>query len=225
MGCDIHMAVEVRDDGAWRSADHWSAGDIVNEIYNDRSYSVFSILAGVRNNYGIKPISEPRGAPADASDEVKAWITEWNGYGHSHSYLSLRELLDHDWSTPIHVDGWLNLKGWGTLACVGRPTSWSGAISGAGIVHHEQTDFERAQNRLYKTHEKPWDLYHNDQGAVDRFVAELGDPPNSQPVVHARWRVPQTEYAKNFIVEVIPKLWKIGNGRADDMRIVFLFDN
>lgn len=40
-------------------------------IYIDRNYELFSILANVRNNGEIIPISEPRGFPKNASNEIE----------------------------------------------------------------------------------------------------------------------------------------------------------
>lgn len=71
-----------------------------HEFYDNRNYYLYSILADVRN-YGldrIKPICEPRGVPEDASSSYKYMVDRWNGDGHSHSYFTLTELLEIDWS-------------------------------------------------------------------------------------------------------------------------------
>lgn len=59
-----------------------------------RHYDLFAVLAGVRN-YGDRqlPISSPRGLPPDVSSLIQKASDRWDSDGHSHSYLTLRELL------------------------------------------------------------------------------------------------------------------------------------
>jgi hypothetical protein len=86
---------------AWVTADTWHWNDTywgADEYYDDRNYFLFAILADVRNGYGIEPLSEPRGVPADSCYPIKYIVNEWEGDGHSHSYFTLKELLDVDWS-------------------------------------------------------------------------------------------------------------------------------
>jgi hypothetical protein len=47
------------------------------EIYHERNYSLFALLANVRNSAGVKPISEPRGLPEDVSEIVKKISDQW----------------------------------------------------------------------------------------------------------------------------------------------------
>lgn len=92
MGCDIHTHVEIKKENKWLHIDE------VPEEFDRRNYSIFSILAGVRSSFNIKPISEPKGIPEDISRETKENIEEWNGDGHSHSYLTLKELDTFDYT-------------------------------------------------------------------------------------------------------------------------------
>ena len=85
----------------WVSADSWSKDDSwhADEMYNGRSYYLFAILADVRNGSSdIDPIYYPRGIPDDASSGYKYVVDRWDGDGHSHSYFTLDELLNFDWS-------------------------------------------------------------------------------------------------------------------------------
>jgi hypothetical protein len=85
----------------WVSADTWSKDDSwhADEMYNGRSYYLFAILADVRNGSGgIEPIDYPRGIPDDASSGYKYAVDRWDGDGHSHSYFTLDELINFDWS-------------------------------------------------------------------------------------------------------------------------------
>ena len=85
---------------AWVTADTWYWEDTywrADEYYHDRNYFLFAILADVRNQFRIDPLSEPRGIPADSCYPIKYIVNEWKGDGHSHSYFTLKELLDVDW--------------------------------------------------------------------------------------------------------------------------------
>jgi len=127
MGCDIHFFTErftssndyegPRDllvdrsnrideivDGKpsierWVSADAWDIDDgdwLCVERYDGRNYYLFSILADVRNS-GEEVIDYPRGIPLDASCGYLHKCDSWSSDAHSHSYFTLRELLDVDW--------------------------------------------------------------------------------------------------------------------------------
>lgn len=98
MGCDIHSFVERRD------VDHWlrvkaSFPDGIypsNEPFGWRSYGLFGFLANVRNYSQVPPIAHARGLPKDLSAEMLTVLEDTDG-NHSHSYLTLAELLAHDY--------------------------------------------------------------------------------------------------------------------------------
>ena len=68
--------------------------------YGGRCYSLFGILAGVRNpsNTMIGGEFNLKGIPDDASPTVKSTSDEWDVDGHSHNYFTVQELLDSDYS-------------------------------------------------------------------------------------------------------------------------------
>lgn len=125
MGCDIHMAVEVRRNGKWeralppeharvpceveeaRRGDPWSVRRAEVEWFTDRRYALFGALAGVRN-YDVSPIAEPRGLPNDVSEEVRKLATyDYDNPGdvqlgdHSFTWLTLDEVLAYDWNQKM----------------------------------------------------------------------------------------------------------------------------
>ena len=59
MGCDIHSLSQRLINNQWI--------DINYKPFDERDYSLFSFLAGVRNKIGITPISKPKGLPKDLS--------------------------------------------------------------------------------------------------------------------------------------------------------------
>lgn len=98
MGCDIHLAVEVRKNGKWErrlpppearvphyvekareDPDAWYANGAMVTWYDERNYDCFAILANVCNGHGFAgiptgggfvPSSAPRGMPKDVSTAV-----------------------------------------------------------------------------------------------------------------------------------------------------------
>lgn len=71
---------------------------VMDEPYGGRNYELFSKLADVRSYGENNPIDEPRGIPIDCSLFFQIRCNQWEGDGHSHSYLYLKELLEHDFS-------------------------------------------------------------------------------------------------------------------------------
>ncbi|MBI5546485.1 MAG: hypothetical protein HY901_21600 [Deltaproteobacteria bacterium] len=99
MGCDIHSWLERREGGRWVYATRLSDDpDQEIDAYNERRYSTFAVLAGVRNYDELQPIRTPRGLPPDVSPEGTKRAAEWADDAHSHGWFSLRELLDFDWT-------------------------------------------------------------------------------------------------------------------------------
>lgn len=99
MGCDIHIVVERNWDGKWvgmrtdrgfvRGGYNGEETDWVYPDVGQRDYAFFARLAGVR---GDGP--EPLGMPRDPSDLTLALAKEWEGDGHSFSYLPLKEFAE-----------------------------------------------------------------------------------------------------------------------------------
>jgi len=90
MGCDIHAFVEILvTNGTWEMAE---------ELDLNRSYSLFGLLADVRNYSETKPIVPRRGIPSDLSSELLNFAA--NSMCHSHTWYLLSELLAFDWQQP-----------------------------------------------------------------------------------------------------------------------------
>lgn len=120
MGCDIHDIVQVQNEsGEWET--------VINDFLGGQYYGLFAVIGDVRNYYDIPPIASYRGIPADienqiaqtekeliASDAISAWhsydkaqeiVLGDAAYGdHSHSWVTLRELLDYDWEKKVEVN-------------------------------------------------------------------------------------------------------------------------
>jgi hypothetical protein len=120
MGCDIHSLAERRNnDGDLEPIiifeERYPGYTTEWEPFRSRNYSIFSFLAGVRN-YGpqIVPFSEPRGLPDDShsinymyekyrqicidEDDDICSFEDWESDYHSHSWLTIEELVNFDYS-------------------------------------------------------------------------------------------------------------------------------
>lgn len=100
----LSEVLEDTSKSRWVSADNWQIEDGEwqidwnDEYYGDRNYYIFGILADVRNDGGVEPIDYPKGIPDDASYGYLYKCEQWDSDGHSHSYFTLDELLNVDWS-------------------------------------------------------------------------------------------------------------------------------
>lgn len=84
MGCDIHGFWEARSpSGKWFA---------IHEINNDRSYTWFGAVAGVRSS--ISPIVPVRGSPVDASIAWADYCTDEiaSGFLHHSTWLTPSEI-------------------------------------------------------------------------------------------------------------------------------------
>ncbi len=99
MGCDIHLVIETKaPDGEWVGT--WNSGGPWVDKYDphtrahpfivlgERDYAFFGAVAGVRID-GPKPL----GMPEDASPLARTCALAWDGDGHSHSYMPMREFI------------------------------------------------------------------------------------------------------------------------------------
>ena len=79
MGCDIHIFIEYR-----KSNQNWSSD---GEYDYRRNYYTFALMADVRNNGMVKPISKPRGLPEDVNEKTNHGLSSY----HSLSWLTFEE--------------------------------------------------------------------------------------------------------------------------------------
>ena len=97
MGCDIH--------GFWEAqtpSGEWIAFRFVNDT---RSYEWFGIIADVRSSQ--ESLTSHRGIPGTASPGWKTYCERWGRDLHSHTHLTLHEVVnanmllskkEHDWA-------------------------------------------------------------------------------------------------------------------------------
>lgn len=148
MGADIHVRVEYQPfvDGQWHDGDFYKRNPYYGKdghddeleferegICEERDYFRFALLADVRNDGRIRPISEPKGVPVDACASVVDDMEYWGDDGHSHSYFTLRELMDWYASNSkqvFTVTGFISPEAAVALDTKGEiPTMWCGWTS------------------------------------------------------------------------------------------------
>lgn len=157
MGCDIHFHVEKKTDQGWVRAEpqvknedygRWDDEPEFKreEFYGGRNYSLFAMLADVRNSYDLEPITATRGIPEDVSDDVRQEYDGWGIDGHSHSWLCLRELLTVPWhENQLTHQGWVMPDEFDRWDKYGRdPESWCQGVSGRNVRHIEPDEMRES---------------------------------------------------------------------------------
>jgi len=222
IGCDIHCFVEKRmADGSWEQIT-----DFVSDYYdpdNDyfqgdsfahadcpldgRNYSVFAVMADVRNGLGfagcdtgdaIEPIAMPKGLPDDCCAEIRKESDEWDCDGHSHSHLSVAEIMAYDPDTPLNKRGIVSPSEYAVFKEKGQPESWCGMVSGPGIIIVNE----------------------------DKIEQTIKNNPEARVYAKVAWTVPVKDYCSSLFVHALDQLKKrCDSHEMDDVRLVFWFDN
>lgn len=147
MGTDIHGGfIKVLKD---ENGDVVSKQPIKTNWNFDRNYTLFAILAGVRNGYGfagcyrhepLQPIAEGRGLPEFISvvEEFGCWLGE-----HSYTYMTVNEILEwKGWSDHLSQGGIVSVEHYEETIAKGKdPERWCGGISGGDVFVIEQEDY------------------------------------------------------------------------------------
>lgn len=171
--------------------------------FGDRNYYLFAVLADVRN-YGdaFVPIAEPRGLPEDVSIKIKRISDYWGGDGHSHSYFTLKELLEYDWEQGAGQRGLVVENVYKRMLSTNSksPDSWAERICGP--------DVEQISNREME------DLING------KMLRESG----KHYITECRWGETYREaVGADYLEELCTELLQYG--KPEDVRIVFWFDN
>jgi hypothetical protein len=170
-------------------------------IYENRNYSVFAVLAGVRNRDKITPISKPKGLPPDFEvvDEHYTMFDKDMG-DHSYSWLTLAELQAYPWQCSVVHGGWVTEATYEEWKKAGRgwPRAWSGEPSGGNT-----------------------ELVSNER--MDEIIQCINIDPDKHYFTRIEWGVSVAESASTFYTSFMTALTTLG--APEDVRIVFGFDN
>ena len=224
MGCDIHSFVEKKnvETGKWEQIrgfksdyydendEYFSTDEFKNgkTILDCRNYSEFAILADVRNGYGfagcdtgdaIEPIDMPRGLPIDVSDEVKWESDDYGCDGHSHSWLTAKDIKDYapEKVRDIHR-GFVSVEIYKQFKETGNHYPCCGGISGGKVIIESNDACEQRQK----------------------------DNPDKDVYTQIEWTTTAKDSAKWLFGEGLDQLMaRSSEPDGSDVRIVFFFDN
>jgi hypothetical protein len=185
-------------------------------LYIGRNYDLFAILADVRNGRGFagvptgggfNPIADPKGIPEDASAGYRWEAERWDSDGHSHSYFTVRELLNYNWKQSTTHEGWVGPLNYLLYKEKGQPESWCGMVSGREIRHVSNEDMEKY---------------------ISEKEIRLSEGPDKHEFgatiyTHVRWEVSYEACVDHFLETTLPALQQLGD--PDEVRICFFFDN
>jgi len=244
MGCDIHICIEAWSERetfrtlfkgdrrlllprGWSCVNEWKDEEDESRYpltWCHRNYNLFAILADVRNGIGFAgidtgegfiPISAPKGLPDDVTAEVKQWSDGWGVDGHSHSFLTLAEIFEFDWTRTTKCRGMVSGPQYEQWSWWGKqngnaPSQWCGSVSGPNITIVEEDEMI---NRLAALPSK-----RTDREAHDQALGQLVDT-----YAKVSWETTYHRAAAGFWSELVPELLRYG--APEHVRIVFLFDN
>jgi hypothetical protein len=140
----------------------------VAPIYNNRNYTLFAILANVRNYGASTYIDDPRGIPPDACKETIKNYEYWGIDAHSASYFTLKELMDWQKTAPkFKESGMISEEQAKALDQGILPTSWCQGTTNPNYVHREweveSTDLQHLIDKLIKRGTELYMWYLDDQ--------------------------------------------------------------
>lgn len=100
MSCDIFSRAERKNkEGGWEYIKSLHPFD------NAPHYGIYAWLSGICNYSAIKPISDARGFPNDASQEVAKEHEYWGSDVRAASWLTVEELLSFNYDTLCKNNG------------------------------------------------------------------------------------------------------------------------
>lgn len=210
MGCDIHLHVEKQNPlGEWEHVPDPEGADWADprRWYHGRNYNLFAILADVRNGHGFagvrtgdgfNPIDNPRGLPDDVSADVRKMSDDWDTDGHSHSWLTVGEVLAYDWDQTSRLTGLFVDTDNGRYAGGGK----AAAIQDYADRYHELP---------------PW---------VGEWCADVSGPPHLvAKYKRVTWEQPYHHCVSTEWWATVARAYRISEGGPAGVRFVFWFDN
>lgn len=225
MGTDIHIRVEQFTDDGWVERESsikepcwacketgkdskrpgmecfWCKGTGIRHVtdwFDGRNYTLFALLAGIRNYYDIQPLSPPRGIPDDACEEWRRYV---NDTCHSASWLLVEEIASAPWDKPITMSGFVCAEVYRNFRDNGGdPLPRSGGVGGAAkrISNKEMDDL------LLKT--------------------VPGDPKLQHVYTEVKWKEILKSECQWFYEKTLPALVELRQ-EGKPVRMLFAFDS
>lgn len=172
-----------------------------DDEFDERNYNRFAILAGVRNAYDYD-FGEPKGLPDDVSLVIKM-LDDQFGEGHSHSWITLHELLDFNWEEKLVHSGYFN------------PI----------VFRYHLSDILNNNIRYFP--EKPFEskIVEISKDVMIKYLAGHCDFFNESNHYYTKieqYGTYKQEFGGKYLDKLISRLQSFGD--PDDVRIVFWFD-
>lgn len=154
---------------------------------------MFSLLAGVRGPF--EPFAEPRGLPHGLSDGLVAEWENWKEDGHTASYYSVAELLEHR-DKPVTYTAYVDVKNYKQFKKTGKPSSWEYSLHNRKVLTNQE---------------------------MDRVLKLMAFWDGEDPYTEITWEGSCKDIACNFW-ESIAEIQKL-DSNSENLRCVFWFDN
>jgi len=194
-----------------------------------RSYDLFAILADVRNGRGFAgvltgtgfdPISEPRGIPDDVCQEIME-ETSSDPDGHSHSWYTLKELLDYNWDAKTTIRrGIVSQSDYATWDRdkPGFPNEIASSVSGIFVEHIPEIEMQhRIEAGLPEEEEITKVINGKEMTGKSNFYCEIN------------FKLRYSDCCRCFVDKTLPFLRDYADsslgGDYTRLRFVFWFDN
>jgi hypothetical protein len=190
-------------------------------------------FAGTDTGDAIRPINDglPRAKPDDLSPEGEHWwVTgygeagcpnmdretgdgcamcnaNWPGY-HDFTWHTLRDLVHADYDQVQTKRGWVDAMQYTQFLREGRPSSWSGSISGGSIKHVTNAQM--------------------DAGIVDGTIPLVGDGGpmgGGSHYTQVQWSHPLRESMGTDWFEFLDRLKPLTHDDGTDVRVLISFDS
>jgi len=230
MGCDIHAAIEYKDEKGWHALMHDNKrfgkfGDEDKQTARlnlNRDYDLFAVLANVRNGRGFAgcltstafdSISDQRGLPEDITTEAQESC--WGD--HSDTWVSLAGILAFDWTRSTthygvvsarEFEQWDRMKEWEPA-----PRSYCGDVTGGQTKKISPTKM--------RSHIK--ETVGELRGAAYQEALEKLDP---NLYTQISWEETYTYSTRQMWEKILPPMLKLGSQYGpDNVRLVMNFDS
>jgi hypothetical protein len=215
---------EPGTEGYW---EYISNPEFTEHPYERRNYTLFGVLANVRNGTGfagceigrwVEPIARPKGFPEDASPEMRKIYDE--EFEHTATWLSLRELVEYQWDQAYSYTGVLSEAQYEALKNGTIPEDWCGGVSGKGILTLNEDDYDERKRagKLPTTYYEPyalgWGLPSSTLAVKKIYVkAHWVNPGGLRTALGDAW------------FDALTKLQETYDNDLDNVRLVFWFDS
>lgn len=224
MGTDISLYVQRRTEQGWKTifpdpslhlhlhGDYYTADVESWAWYSGRNYELFALLADVRNYSKNHSPWAHRGLPPDFFSD--------STHGHSHTWASLKELLDFDWENEkIKFSAYMNptaYQNWRETGqahsfCRGRPMS-----DGSKEVSSSEMNEMIANGAIYK---------HTWRGPNGEHSSWLPKESGTHYYTYVTWTEPAAETCQWFVKRTLPAISEATHdSKPEDVRLVYWFD-